>query len=101
MKRSAEQFIGGNVSTYVYLSGVFFLLVFGYSYSIRYVDYGITWLLFSAFVLILFLLFVTINHLFVKNDIPHRKLFVIESLMFITLIVQIINAAVLKPNMLS
>ena len=82
-----------NISVYTYLLGVYFVLIVGYGYSVNSVYHGVVWLLFSAVALIGFALFVAINHIFLKSAIPHRKLFIIESLMLISLIVQIVIAA--------
>ena len=84
---------GNNLSVYVYLFGVYFILIFGYCYSVDKVAYGIIWLLFSGLALSGFLLFVAINHILLKTTISHRKLLIIESLILITLIAQISYAS--------
>ncbi len=71
---------------YVFLYVGFIALFSFYSYIIEITAKPMGMFLFSCFALILFILYVLINHIFVRRVIPTRVLIIFESLLIIALL---------------
>lgn len=74
------------IGAYVYLYIMHILMIYYYSYHIRITNWPLGVLHLSACTLGYYMLYLIINHLFIKKHIPKRTLIIIESLLLITLL---------------
>lgn len=80
-----------NILAYLYLFLTYTAIVYYFSFSIRIAIKPLSWFFLVLQMLGYFLLYVLLNHLFIRKVVSHKIMLIIEALLFIAIFTLIIS----------